>query len=86
MTVKNFCTVRPDQLKPGDVLLCVVKLMVGYYTKDGKPVYRLYQCMYPADTDCMCEEDVPQGSRVTDADLVGKALFPVVGYAGMEGE
>ena len=86
MTVKNFYMVRPDELEPGDVLLCVVKLMVGYHTKEGKPVYRVYRCAYPADTDCMCEEDIPQGSQVIDVDLVGKALFPVVINAGMVGE
>ena len=87
--VKNFHTVQAHQLEPGDVLLCVIKLMITYEPgANGKPRYRLYRCAYPADTDTMRQEDVPQGSRIfpEDMDSFARELFPVIGYAGLEGD
>jgi hypothetical protein len=84
--VKNFYTVKPLELEPGDVLLCVVKLVVcDHKSLAGRQLYRLYRCAFPADTDTMCESDVPQGSRIfPEHETFGKELFPVVGFAGME--
>jgi hypothetical protein len=84
--VKNFYTVEPFELEPGDVLLCVVKLVVmDHKSPTGRQQYRLYRCAYPADTNCMYEEDVPQGSRIfPEHETFGKELFPVVSGAGME--
>ena len=87
--VKNFYTIKPFQLGPGDVLLCTVKLLVLHEKgKTGRHRYRLYRCAYPADTDCMYQEDVPQGSRIypEDMEAFAEELFPVVGSAGMEGD
>ncbi len=83
--VKNLYTVKPFELEPGDVLLAVVKLMVTH-EKDamGRPLYRLYRCVYPADTDTMYQEDVPQGSSISESEeAIVNELFPVVANAGM---
>lgn len=70
--VKDFYTTRPDELKPGDVLVCVVTLHVMYHTKKGKPVYRMYRARYEGD-------DIPQGSNIiSDVKKVGESLFPVI--------
>lgn len=83
--LKDFYTVRPRELEPGVTLICVVKLVVmDYITPEGAPTFRVYRCKW--DPGATFEE--PQGSRVLHADIVGKALFPVVSYTHpeMEGE
>ncbi len=65
MAQKNFYTVSPGELEPGDVLLCITKLLV---TKEGH--FRLYRCDYEGPT--------PEGSRVyTNETEVQQSLFPV---------
>ena len=83
--LKDFYSVRPNELEPGDTLICIVKLQVCHHTgPSGAQRFRVYRCNW--DPGAPFEE--PQGSRVCDADVVGKALFPVVSYATpeMEGE
>lgn len=76
MTLKNAYEIRPDEIEAGDEFCFVAKLMVGYKTKNGNPVYRIYRCPFEGD-------EAPQGSRI-DQDrevAVMQALFPVVGRA-----
>ncbi len=81
--LKDFRTVKPQELEPGDTLICVAKLVVMDHTApSGALKFRVYRCEW--DPGAAFEE--PQGSRISDPDIVGKALFPVVGYALMEGE
>lgn len=83
MTIKDFFTVRPEELEPGDTLMCTVKLVVMHHTgPSGAQRFRVYRCEY--DPGAAFEE--PQGCQIAEADTVGKALFYAVGAAGMEGE
>ena len=68
MKIKNFYTVRPCDLEPGDVLVCTVTLHV---THTGG--FRIYRCQYPPQID---EFEVPQGSKVyNNLKEVAQALF-----------
>jgi len=83
--LKDFRTVKPQELEPGDTLICVVKLLICHHIgPSGAQRFRVYRC--PWDPGAPFTE--PQGSRVSDADVVGKALFPVLAYTTpeMEGE
>ena len=62
--VVDAYTISPEQIKPGDVMLFVVKAMI---TRPG--VYRLYRCPYDGD-------DIPQGGRIFDEEAVCQELFP----------
>jgi hypothetical protein len=76
MTLKNAYNISPDQIEADDEFCFVVKLMVGYKTQTGQPVYRIYRCPFEGD-------EAPQGSRI-DRDrevAVMKALFTVVARA-----
>ena len=80
--IKNFYTVRPDELKPGDVLVCTVTLHVGYHGEP--PVYRMYRCAYPPQ---LGEEAIPQGQPIlSNVKEVTQVLFPVVVDAGLQSE
>ena len=59
--------VQPDDIKPGNIMVCIVKAVVG---PGGK--FRLYQVDIEED-DC-----VPQGSRLSGDDelAVCRSLFP----------
>ena len=73
MTLLNAYNATPDQVVPGVEFCFVVKLMVGYKTATGRPVYRIYRCPFEG-------HEVPQGSRIND-DLevaVMKAIFPIM--------
>ena len=61
MTLINAYTVQPDDIKPGDEMLFVVKAMVGPKDSDGKLSYRLYRCDWKGT-----EDDIPQGARIYD--------------------
>lgn len=76
MTVKNAYTVAPDEVEMGDKFLFIVKLMVGHYERNGKPVYRMYRCPWEGD-----ENDLPQGDQVDMTKRVDKALFPTIAAA-----
>lgn len=60
-------TVRPDDLRPGNILVCIVKAVVG-----PGGTFRLYQADIE-EGDC-----VPQGSRLSGKDELAAArcLFP----------
>jgi len=74
----NAYTVAPEDIKPGDEMLFVVKAMVGHCDPDGTPRYRLYRCRWEGT-----EYDIPQGNRITnDAEKVCKALFPTLAAVG----
>jgi hypothetical protein len=83
MQIKDFYNVRPDELEPGDVLVCTVTLHVSYRRDgDGKPMFRMYRAGYPPQVS----EGIPQGSRLSPLGekTVAYELFPVVGYAGLK--
>ncbi len=64
MKVVNAYTVRPADIRPGDVMMFVIKAMVT-----GSGEYRLYRCAYDGGA-------VPQGDRIRDEKAVCGALFP----------
>jgi hypothetical protein len=82
MTIKNFYSVRPDEVESGDVFVAVVAVHV---TKryGGKLVYRAYRCLYPNfETD---EDGVPQGARIySGEDVVVESLMPLLKWANVE--
>lgn len=86
MSIVDFYNVRPDELKPGDVLVCTVTLHVSHHIDpDGHPYFRMYRCGYPHPV--IGDDDIPQGSRIyVDENVVANSLFPVVKFAGMKSE
>jgi len=79
MTMKNFYSVRPNELEPGDVLTCTVALHVTYIGG-----FRVYRCAYPPQ---LGEDGVPQGSKVySNLEELAQALFPVVLDANLKPE
>lgn len=74
----NPVTVRPDELRAGDVMAVVVTLHV--LPAGVGLVYRMYRCKYSPSA---VYDDIPQGSLIGgDVESVMKSLFPVVGWAG----
>lgn len=77
--IVNPNTIRPDELKPGDVMVAVVALHVQHH---GPPYFTMYHC--PMDGR-RSHDGVPQGNKIFDnCEALAKALFPVVLHAGME--
>ena len=70
MRVVSAYTVRPSKIKPGDVMLFVVKAMV---VRPG--VYRLYRCA-PYSHLSPYGKKIPQGTRIVNEREVCEALFP----------
>ncbi len=84
--LKNFYEVRPNELEPGDVLVCTVTLHVSHFLQeDGKPFFKMYWTGFPPET--FDGAGVPQGTRISFArkeeNAVARALFPVVVAAGL---
>lgn len=79
--IKDFMEVRPNELKPGDVLVCQVTLHVTHHTDENdKPYFRMYKCKYEGS-------DVPQGTRIyVNEDRIAEALFPVVKWSEMKSD
>jgi len=77
----NPLTVRPQELKPGDVMAVTVTLHVCHRMVDNKLTYRIYRCPYPPGESLV--DGVPQGQRIQDEDEVAQALFPVVIWGGL---
>jgi len=75
-SLANPYTVRPDELKPGDVMAVVV---TAHMMGDGS--FQLYRCPYPVGESEY--EGIPQGDRVLWSleRLVATALFPAVLFA-----
>ena len=80
MALVNAHTVLPNEIKPGDEMLFVVKAMVGYIDNQGQPRYRLYRCRWDGD-----ENNIPQGDRIDETMRVDRALFPTLANAGRPG-
>jgi len=75
MGIVNFYSVLPEDLKPGDVLVCAVTLQVTRQALDGPLLYRMYRCNYPKMYGMA--DEVPQGTRIFgDVKTVGESLFP----------
>ena len=68
MGLINAYTIRPYEIKSGDVALFIVKAMV---VRTG--AYRLYRCRYPVAPD---SNEIPQGDRMVNEEEVCQALFP----------
>lgn len=70
MAIVNAYMVSPNDIKPDDVMLFVIKAIVMY---DG--TYRLYQCPYDGPTS---KYGLPQGARVSAGYERGiaQAIFP----------
>jgi len=79
MTLINAYTVQPNDIKPGDEMLFVVKAMVGYRDhNDGKLFYHLYRCRWEGD-----ENDIPQGDRIYgNEEAICRQLFSSLARVG----
>lgn len=81
MNIVNPRTVRPSELKSGDVMMVSVICYVDKF--DGRIMAKLYKAPFPFDH----ENGIPQGPRVAEItsekspgyDLM-RLLFPVVMY------
>ena len=84
MPVVDFFHVLPQDLKSGDLLICTIKCIIVYEADvRGKPMFRLYRCLYRPDYDVLHGE--PQGTRImVGVDEVAKSIFPVLGYAELQ--
>lgn len=74
--IVDFYNVRPDELEPGDVMVCTVTLHITHWQDaNGNPCYRVYRCAYPPQTS----DGIPQGGALSapEAQGVALALFPV---------
>ena len=80
MTLVNACSIRPDQLKPGDEMCFVIKAMVNWIDDDGKLRYRIYRCHWDGT-----ENDIPQGAQVLDHEAMCKEFFPSLALVGIPG-
>jgi len=91
--IVNPQTIRPGEVKPGDVMIRTVTLHV-FEGPDDTLLYRMYVCPYePAKSSVdrvlasvvPFEPPVPQGSRIYEgARAVQQEVFPVMGYARAE--
>lgn len=70
MRIVDAYSISPQGIRPGDVMLYIVKALV---VREG--VYRLYRC--PATRDILLGE-IPQGSRISNEEEVCEALFPTL--------
>lgn len=79
MTIKNFYSIRPDQIEDGDVFVVTVAVHVSKFS--DRLTYRAYRCPYPSLDDD--ENGVPQGDRIfTDhVNTVVETLIPVLRWA-----
>lgn len=73
MRIVDFYNVAPDEIKPGDVMMCVVKAMVVRQTSDGKPIVRFYRCPFNGE--------IPDGDPIPPGPL-DRSVFPVLKWAG----
>ena len=87
--IVNSYTIRPGELKPGDVMVCTVTLHVM-----SDRTYRMYQCLYVDPRNAAARlagaslvDGVPQGSRIyDDGDIVAQQLFPTALNAGLRSD
>jgi len=77
MRIVNPISIRPDEVRAGDVMICTVTLHVFAGRGDGL-LYRMYRCPHNGPE----LDRIPQGSRMGDEKAVQEQLFPVVGWAG----
>ena len=76
MDLVNPVTVRPYELKHGDVM--VVTVTVHIVERDGDLFFRMYRCDYPPQM----HDGIPQGSRIFGESVAG-VLMPVLAYANI---
>ena len=80
VAVVNAYSVVPNEIKPGDEMLFVVKAVVSWKDEDGCPRYRIYKCPWEG-----AEQDIPQGSHVSDHKAACKMFFPSLAAVGKPG-
>ena len=73
--IVNAYTISPNDIQPGDVMMCVVKAMVVGKDVRGRLIYRLYRCPY--------DGPVVQGSRTRNEMIMCGELFPSLFAAGI---
>ena len=80
MPIVNFYTIKPQEVKAGDVMVVTVTLHVMAVDKQGRPVFSMYRCPWPNPQ--IGDEGIPQGDHIMKELAAGaqKALFPVIGY------
>ena len=72
--LKNFYTISPAELKPGDVLAAIVTCHIQHIDTETDTVYiRTYRCALETQTD---ENDIPQGSPSGNDVELARMLFP----------
>lgn len=71
--IKNFYSVKPNELKEGDVLIC---LITAHIMHDGS--VRVYRCPYPNAQ--ISDDGIPQGNKVGDENSTIKDIFPVLAW------
>jgi len=81
MSIVNAYRVAPDEIKPGDEMLFVVKALVLHIGSAGKVRYRIYRCPWGDSA----AEGVPQGSPVLHQAEVCQAFFPSLAQVGEPG-
>ena len=74
----NPLTVRPHELRGGDVMAVVVTCHV--VRRESGLYYRLYRCPFPPGG--AVHDGIPQGARITCENTVASQLFPVVQVTG----
>jgi hypothetical protein len=79
MAIKNFYSIRPDQIEDGDVF--VVTVAVHISKNEGLMTYRAYRCPYPNPE--IGEDGTPQGDRIfaDQVDTTVETLIPVLRWA-----
>lgn len=84
MLIIDFYQIHPDELKPGDALICTVVCYLDQENKrGGKPSYRLYHCRWPSPQ--LSDDGIPQGVEISRGlTTIANGLFPVLGYAGLK--
>ena len=88
MNIVNPQTVRPDELKSGDVMIVTVVCYIDKW--DDQIMAKIYKAPYPNPDYINLNEpgDIPQGPKVAEVTSEGspgfdlmRLLFPVVMYA-----
>jgi len=81
MNIVNPQTVRPNELKSGDVMILTVVCYIDKW--DDQIMAKIYKAPFPSDPD-----SIPQGPKVAEVTSEGspgfdlmRLLFPVVMYA-----
>jgi len=77
--------VIPDDIRHGDVMVRIVKVIISGQDEDGTLRYRVYSCHWPFTDlvdDAAKMAHVPQGSRILGEEAVCANMFPILAQNG----